>query len=270
MSNQYYLDNSGIKDGPHDLVTIMRRIRAQKIGPDTPIYVGEADKPTPAGEIHDIALFFSRKLQNNEPAAAAVNIPSLSLHNILYEGWRFTTENSITTVFSGGMLLLAILISTGMVTALGPVIGSMLSWIIFVIFHYVFLACGLRLYRGQPFSVTFLNSQLAPALPHLIFAAIVFALMMIGGFSLLVLPALAVAIIYCFVPFFILDRNLTLIESMHASRLLVQKHNRKYQNKVAMLIFMHLGCLLLIIPVPVTFPMFIAGLAKLYEELSAS
>lgn len=267
---QYYIDISGTKDGPHDLVTIMRRIRAQQISPDTAIYTDEAPTPVPASQHPDIALFFGRDQVAETANPIPVEIPALRLMNLLHEGWRFTSENSIMTVFAGSMLLLTILLATGMATAFGPMLGGMVSWLIFMMFHFVYLVCCLRLYRGQPLSRTFWNQQLRPRLNMILFAGIVAALMMIGGFLLLVIPGFIVAVYYAFVPFFILDRHMSLIEAMHASRLLVVKHNGRYQTTVAMLILMHGGSLLLIVPMPLSLPILAASLARMYEELSTS
>ncbi len=267
---QYYIDISGTKDGPHDLVTIMRRIRAAKIGPDTGIYTDDSPTPVPANQLADTALFFSRDQAPEPVAPKRVEIPALRIINLLHEGWRFTSENSIMTVFGGGLLLLTILVATGMISVLGEVIGGGLSWLVFVMFHYLYLVCCLRMYRGQPFSVKFWNEQLSPNLSMLLFAAITVGLMMIGGFLLLVIPGILVSVYYAFVPFFIMDRGMSLIESMHASRLLVQKHKGRYKWNIGMLLMMHIGCLILIIPIPVSLPMFAASLSRVFEELSSS
>ncbi|MBY0408127.1 MAG: hypothetical protein K2Q01_10580 [Rickettsiales bacterium] len=262
----YFIDTSGTKDGPHDLVTVMRRIRAGKIGPETGIYKDE-EGPTPASVLPDTAMFFSRSA---ETVAKHTEIPVLRLIPLLREGWRFTSENSIMTVFAGGLLLLSILLSTSMVQAFGPVFGSILGWLSFLMLHNLYLVCCLRLYRNQPFSARFWREQLAPRLTLLLGLAIVVGLMMVGGFTLLVLPGILVGMAYAFAPFFILDRHMSLVEAMTASRLLVRKHGGFYQRNVALLMLMHIGAMLLIIPVPVTLPMFAACLSRFYEELSTS
>lgn len=266
MAQQYYIDNYGTKDGPHDLLTIMRRIRAKKISADTGIYIDEASETIPAGQISEIALFFSKSQQE----AAKVDQVKVSMRDVLRESWRFTYDHNIMTVFAGGMVLLAILLGAALVSSMGPAIGGMLTWIVFVQLHYVFFVCSLRVYRMQPFSVDFMNRQFAPVLPMLLFAGIVNALMMVGGFLLLVIPSVVVAVYYIFVPFFIYDRRMSLIEAMVASRLLVQKHNQRYQKTFELLVLMHIGSLILIFPTPVTLPMFGITLARIYEELSIS
>lgn len=267
---QYYIENSGVKEGPHDLVTVMRRIRARKIVPDTGIYVDDAPTPTPAGQLTDTAIFFDRGPAAESMASRPARLPGLRLSALLRDGWRFTSENSIMTVFAGGMLLLAILVAAGMVTVMGQVLGGMLAWLVFVMFNYLYLVCCLRMYRGQPFSEKFWTQQLSPVLTMLLFAAIVIGMMMVGGAMLLIAPGVLVAVYYVFVPFFIVDRQMSVVEAMHASRLLVRKHRGSYQANMAALMLFHVVCLLLIVPAPVSMPVFAAALARFFEELSAA
>ena len=263
--SQYFIDASGTKDGPHDLLTIMRRIRSQKIGPETLIFVDDAAASLPATQIRDIAIFFSQSNLDNTPK---LDLPAVNLINVLRDSLRFTFDHNIMTVYAGAIVLLGILLAAGLVGVMGSYMGGLLSWIVFVIFHYFFFVCTLRAYRMQPFSLDFINKHLAPVLPVLCFSGIVLALMMFGGFLLLVVPAIIVAVYYIFVPFFIYDRRMSLVEAMVASRLLVQKHNRRYQKIIEMLVIMHVGSMILIFPIPVTMPMFAASLSKIYEDLS--
>ncbi len=264
MAQHYFIDASGSKDGPHDLLTIMRRIRSQKIGPKTRIFMDDSAESTPAEDIQEISIFFTR----DTAEAIRINLPNVTLINVLRDSLRFTFDNNIMTVYAGAMVLLAILLASGLVNSMGTGLGGMLSWIVFVILHYLFFIFTLRTYRMQPFSIDFMNRQLAPILPVLFFSGIVLSIMMFGGFLLLVIPAVVVAVYYAFVPFFIFDRRMGLLEAMVASRLLVQKHNRRYQKIVELLVIMHAGALILIFPIPVTLPMFAASLAKIYEDLS--
>ncbi|NBO18873.1 MAG: DUF4339 domain-containing protein [Proteobacteria bacterium] len=274
MASHYFIDQDGVKDGPHDLVTIMRRIRAGKIGPDTGIFIDADEAAIPASTLPDTAMFFSREEPAAEPKAKArpkhAFMPSLRLNTLVREGWRFTAEHSIMTVFAGGILLLSTLMASILVRIMPAVVGSMLAWVLFLTFHYLFFACCMRLYRGQRFSRKFLDEQLFPMLGRLFLAGLLLGLMMVGGFMALVLPGLIVAIFYAFVPFFILDRQMNLIEAMTASRLLSRKHRGAYQATIAFLTIIYVGCLILIVPIPVALPAYSAALCKLYEELSSS
>jgi len=265
MQSQYYIDAGGTKDGPHDLVTLMRRIRAKKIGPDTLISVDDAPA-TPASQVPDLSMFFN---QNSE-SQATDSSRLLTLRGIIHEGWQFTVEHNIMTVFSGGITLMCLLVAAYFIDVLNVILGGILSVIIVFMAHYIYMVFVLRLYRGQPISADFMGRQLSETAPLLFFAAVSIALMTAGGFLLLVIPAFLINLYYVFVPFLMLDRKMNLVEAMSASRLLVNKHNHRYRRLIALLMLAYLGSMMLIIPIPLTMPMFAAALVKIYEELSFS
>jgi hypothetical protein len=268
MQSQFYIAADGNKDGPHDLVTIMRRIRAGKVEMNTLIYVDDATTALPANQVDDLKAFFSHKGSTTTKEKSKVGL--FTLLSVVREGVRFTLENNIMTVFAGGIALIGMLLSASLMNILGESFGGLLSWIIFVMFHYMYSVFCLRLYRGQPISADFMNNHLAPILSTVLIAAMFFALMVAGGFILLVIPALVVAISYIFVPFFIMDRKMGVMTAMTASRLLVSKANQRSQNVIILLILAYLGSMILIIPLPLTMPIFTAAIIKIYEEISAS
>ncbi len=274
MQHSYYIDLSGIKDGPHSLVNIMRRIRIGKITPETLIYIDKEDLPQRASAIEEISLFFVQAptaQENSENTAKGPRAHTpISLRKLLNDSWRFTLQNNIMTVYAGGLTLINILIAATLVNALGLITGGLLSWAICILCHNFYLVFMLRLYRGQPISSDFINRQLSPIVPTLMLACITLALMMGGGLILLVVPCLIVSVYYVFVPFLIIDHKYGLIESMQASRLLLHKHNQQYVRLVTILVLMHYICLLFIIPIPLTLPMFTSALAELYEKLTSS
>lgn len=261
----YYIDIDGRKDGPVDLVTLMRRIRAQKITPDTRLYINDTPETVRAGDVPEISLFFA----HGEPKAPDTEPEIPSLFSRLHKGWQFTIEHNVMTVYAGGLLLLSLLLALRLVGNWSFTFGGLLAWCIFITFHNVYLIFSLRLHRGQTLSRDFIDRKLTPMLPSLIIASSGLALMMAGGLILLVIPGLIVAVLYAFVPFLILDHRYDLVEAMHASRLLLQKQRGKYSASVALLIVMHLACVLLIVPIPLSLPVFSAALADIYEEVSA-
>lgn len=268
MQRTYYIDKGIHKDGPHDLVTIMHRIRNKKISGDTPIYIDDAAIPTPAAHISEIAIFFHHTPQAS--AAAFTGASATSLLHLLATGWRFISENNIITVFAGAMLLISFLLTVGLMNRLGWFTGGVAGWCILVLLHNIYLICTLRMYRGQTVGPDFIDHHLAPILLSLAIASVVLALMMVGGALLLIIPAVIISTLYIFVPFLMLDHRYSMIEAMHASRLLLQKRGKNYARLISILVVLHLLCLMLIIPVPLTLPLFAIALAELYEEISTS
>lgn len=272
MQHTYYVDLGGVKDGPHTLVSIMRRIRTGKIQPDTLIYTGQDTTPRPANTIQDIAHFFRREPDPSEEQPQHVSgehVP-LSIRKLIHDSWQFTIEHNSMTVYAGGLMLTNIMIAAGLVNMLGTITGGLLAWAFCILCHNLYMIFMLRLYRHQPISSDFINRQMAPALSTIITSCVILAFMMGGGLLLLVVPCLLVSVYYIFVPFLIIDHQYGTVEAMHASRLLLQKHNQQYTRLVAILILMHYICLLLVIPIPLTLPMFTSALADLYEKISNS
>ena len=261
--HSYYIEENGYKDGPHDLVTVMRRIRAKKINANTPIYVNEATDSLPAQEIAEIALFFD----TTTPASITDASLTTTLSTVIAQGWQFVTEHHIMTVYAGGLLLLCLMLASGLINALGLITGSMAAGAILMLFHNLYLLFTLRLYRGQTLSSDFINQKLAPALPAIFAASLMLSLMVAGGLFLLIIPGVIVAVMYIFVPLLVLDRSYGVVEAMYASRLLLQKHGKRYVGRIFALVALHLVCLFLIIPIPITLPIFSAAISAIYEEM---
>lgn len=265
--SQYYIASDNGKEGPLDLVTLMRRIRSRKVGMDTLIFIDTAIAPLPAGEIEELRIFFGSPHDNTH--GNFVGTPNITLSSALQAGKYFAIERNIMMAFAGSMALLCLLCSLALVEIAGPIAGGMAGWSLFVILHFVYAVFCLRLYREQPISSNYINEHVAPALPTLILSALCLAFMMAGGFLLFLFPALLVAVYYAFVPFFIIDRKMRMVEAMVASRLLVQKHHYRYASLIACLILAYIGSLVLIIPAALTIPIFTVALVKIYEDLSS-
>jgi len=261
--SSYYVDSAGQKDGPHDLVTIMRRIRSGKVTKTTLIYIGDNATATPAAQVPDIALFFQDGSQQEQRDHYAPP----SLLELIARGWQLLTEHHFITVYSGGLVLLSMMIASGLINTFGWLTGGMFSWVWFVTLHNVYLLFILRLQRGQSIGSDFINNHLAPVLITMLAASIVLGLMMTGGLLLLVIPGILVAVMYIFTPFLILDQRYSITEALYASRLLVQKHRKRYGNLLFTLASLHFLGLLLVAPIPLTLPIFAYALSELYEEL---
>jgi uncharacterized membrane protein len=92
--------------------------------------------------------------------------------------------------------------------------------------------------------------------------------MMLGGLVLLVIPAIIIATLYSFVPLIMMDQRCSIIEAMHASRAMVKKSQKSGIRLLSTTIILHLICLVLIFPTPITLPIFSVIICRLYEEIS--
>ncbi len=250
-------------DGPHDLVSIMRKIRAGKIKHDTLLIINQEDSPQPASAIPEIKIFF-------ESSAASNNTKSrkhLRLNDLLGNAWQFVGQNSAVTVFAGALVAICV----SLLLVLSVMIPSTLTygivWLVFVVLHNIYMLWLINEFRGQQFSSQFVPRYLLPSLIRLIVASLLLALMITGGLIALLIPGMMVAVLYVFVPFLIADKRYRVVEAMLASRLLIQKAGKKNVITIAALVGLHFLCLLLIIPIPLTLPLFSVMLSEIYEDL---
>src|SRR5688572_5602401 len=101
MQHTYYIDLSGIKDGPHTLVTIMRRIRTGKVKPDTLIYTDGEAIPKRASDIEEISLFFTHDDSASSGESRQPVQAQLSVSRLLRDSWQFTIQHSVMSVYAG-------------------------------------------------------------------------------------------------------------------------------------------------------------------------
>lgn len=261
---EYYVDTGDGKDGPLDLLAIMRRVRARKITRSTLIYVNDATLPFPARAIADIAPFFDKPSPTHRD-----NAPPNML-SLFRDGWRFTRDNPALIALAGCLLMVCAMAAYALVQAHGFFTGAMLGLIVFMMLHSIFLAVALRLYRRQGLGEEFVAQQLWPVIGFFLFSSLLLGLMTAGGLLLFVLPGLYVAVVYFFVPFLILDHRYDVVDAMHASRVLLLQHAKHYLLPIVILVLLHLVCLLLVVPALLTLPLFAAIASELYEELSSS
>jgi hypothetical protein len=263
--NSYYIIHGDHKEGPHDLVTVMRRIRKGKISRDTLIAHTADEEPQKACTIPELIIFFESSNQTIKSHRAGLQFSTL-----LKNSWQFVQEEYTLTIFSGVILLVSLLIYFVLEDTLGMLRSGVLAWVVFVVFHNIYLVFALRSYRQQTHGAEFISQFIAPILATLVLVSIMLALMIAGGLLFLIVPGIFVAVAYIFVPFLVYDRKFGPVEAMVASRLLLQKSGRSYLPLIFLLVFCHLLCLILIAPIPVTLPMYACALSKIYEEMLAA
>jgi hypothetical protein len=271
--NQYYILYEGNKEGPLDMVTLMRRIRANKVTMDTLIFADDATTPARAQDIESLSIFFSHttpKLSTEKTSSKENAQPLFTVASALREGWRFTLEHNNMTVFAGGIVLICLLLLGTFVGVMGTTLSILITCCVFFVLQYIYLLFCFGLLRGQKITSSFINVSISPILNTIVLAALYYAMMMVGGFIALVIPAIFVGMYYMFLPCFIFDRKMSVIEAMNASRLLGKKCNGQYHTTLFLLILGYIISILLIIPIPLAMPIFSAALVKIYDELSAA
>ena len=266
MTGEYYILTGDQKEGPFDLLGIMRRVRAGKIKSDTEIFIGDSEFSKRADVIDEIAPFFNRLIEG--PATARATPAASSLDALIKAGWHFTLEHNIMTVYAGGMLILVLMLTLVLISHLGLYPGVFISWCFFMILHSMYFIFSLRLFRGQTFGEDFINNQLAPVLVAVLVSSLAYATLIAIGTTLLILPGILVAAFFIFVPIILIDKQCSLGDAFKRSFAMVRKSGSKQIVTLSILLALHLLGFALIMVVPLTLPIFIAALCEMYEKLS--
>lgn len=266
MNSEYYIEHNGTKEGPLDLLTIMRRVRSGKIKPDTEIYINDAEISKRADSIDEISSFFVRLLEGPQHARALPGTPSMA--ELLRSGWSFTLEHNILTVYAGGMLLLLLMLTLALIGKVGVPAGLFISWCLFMVMHNLYFIFALRFFRGQPLGDDFINIQLAPVLLPIFLCSIMQAVIISAGITMLIIPGIIAATFFIFTPMILLDKHCTITEAFTLSYRMIRKAGTKHTGILFLLLALHLLCFALIMPVPLSLPIIMAAIFETYEKLS--
>ena len=267
MQYYYYINANNQKDGPHDLVTVMRRIRSGTILPDTLVYHGSESEPVSAFSIEEFSSFFNNPIEDVRSELDTAH--QISIARTLRKGWHFTTEHQGMPVFAGGILMVAWmfgLLVHGLLHATGS--GITASIIMFAFLQSCFFSVSLRLYRGQKTDLNFLEYTLAPIIGKLAFVSVTFSFLIIAGLPLLIIPGVAAMLILAYIPMFILDYDYDVKKTINAIFSLIKKIKKSSMVKLGFITLFYMVCVALIIPIPIILPIMAGSLCSIYEDLS--
>lgn len=266
MKAQFFIHQNGSKQGPHDLLMMMRRIKNGKITADTLISTDAMDVAMPASRLQDLSMFFD----SIEPTEKTVTTSRerRSFLQIFMFGWRFISTNQNMSVFGGAMVLLTFLLALPLYDVGGVGIAIMLSSLLFFFLQSVYMISALRLNRGQHINADFIQSAILSNLLQLILGSCIIGVLFWVGLAFMIIPGVVMLSVYAFMPFLISDRGFSVIEAMEASRLLIARNKSAYFTTVIALVAMHLVSCATVIFIPLTLPILAGALAELYDELS--
>lgn len=267
MKAQYYVHpRENVREGPYDLLAMMRRIKNQKITADTLISTETMDVPTQASRLSDLALFFDT---GKDYDVDAVQRPKGGFFPVmLRSGWRFISNNQGMCVFAGTIVLLTFLFGIPLYNVSGLGASVMVSSMIYFTMQSIFMICTLRLNRGQHINLEFVQLVIMNNMGFLFMSSCVLAVVFWAGMLCLLLPGIVILSVYIFVPFLIADRGYSVIEAMEASRMLMRRKHSLYFIPVIGLVGLHITACLTVLLIPLTLPLMAAPIAELYDELS--
>lgn len=267
MQYYYYINSKKEKDGPHDLVSMMRRINSGMVTPVTLVYRGE-DEPTSAHVLDELAPFFNRPI--GDIRGDIYEKPELSFARFLSFGWEFLTENPSMMVFSGFTLAMSILSGILINGIMGTSAGVAAGWAIFMLLHGYGFLVALRLSRGQRVDLDFIDKMLSPISRQMLAIAMIFSILVAVGALLFILPSLSAMFIFAFSCMVMFDRRCGVGEAIKFARTLPRRVDREIASKMLVLIFAYLVLSALLFPIPVIMPIFLGSMSDIYERLISS
>ena len=264
----YYMNKQGQKDGPHDLVTIMRRVKAGKILPDTWVYVGDAHDAMPAHQVEELRSFFNRSVDDVRQELA----PHMhfSLMRAIRTGWNFTSEHQIMPMIAGAIMLFSALFGILLQNTFNEFAAIVGAWIVFFIAQSFYLVIAIRFYRGQSAGIDFLENGLSPISPAIIIISMPFAVLVALGTCLFILPGVAALIIFSLVPILVYEHRMKIPDAISTAIKMLKKLDASTVTLLGVLFLFYIAGIALIAPIPLVMPMLAGALCSLYEELAAA
>lgn len=267
---KYYIVDNEKKDGPFDLISMMRKIRNGSLVPDSMVLIEGQEKPIPAAEISKLNEVF----QEREEAESNTENMVLRHHTLtgsLRSGWQFFQANQISTIVTGLLILFVILVAAilhFLLPSFLTVFGYILSFIAGFFGLSIYMFFILRMNRGQPADKDFMLAIINEHFQALIIASCAIAVPAIIGGIFLLVPGLFVLTLYIFTPLLIIDHKMEFWDAMETSRKLVLKSGVENMGVIfALVVINFVACLFIFLPLLIALPVTMSALSDMYDEL---
>lgn len=266
MKPHFYIHSDGNREGPNDLLTMMRRIKNGKVSAGTMVSTDTMDVPMPASRLQDLAMFFDSGEKDDKSGAGERSRRSFS--QFFDVGWRFISGNQNMSVFGGAIVLLTFLLGLPLYDIGGIGVAIMISSLVFFILQSIYMISALRLNRGQHINADFIQSAILANSVPLVLGSCILGVLFWVGVAFLIVPGVIMLSVYAFMPFLISDRGFSVIEAMEASRMLIARDKSAYFPTMIGLVGLHLLSCATVVLIPLTLPILAGALSELYDELS--
>lgn len=262
----YYIYKDEKKQGPYDLVSLIKKIRNGSLGADM-LVASDMMEPIPADQVPELAEFFKSSSRHDENDHHIHGIRQLTLGKALHAGVYFLQNNQQSAIYTGAFLLGAILFGAlswklGL-GIFGQIIASIVSYTLFSIY----MLCILRLTRGQTIEPSFIRSRTTSLIVPLLIVSAIISLMTMIGLAMLVIPGLFIMTLYIFTPLLVLDKGMDFWDAMETSRRAVLQGGTDLIGILfAMVVIIFVSGLCFILPLLVVLPIAISAISEIYDE----
>ncbi len=265
MDKEYFITlASGAEEGPFDLLTMIRKIKAGKIDANTLIMKQGNSVPAEARQIQELSrLFIDADSEAHYHSQPVSKYFSLAINH----AWKFLSNN-YGIIGGAGLILIATIICGLLLNNLaGREVAYVGSFAFFWWLHTIFAAVILRNYRGQPFDIVFIHNHLFKNATSFIMAAIITAGATAAGTILMIIPGIVILTMLSLVPFILVDYPGKLFSSLHYSITLTFSKGIKSFLVLMAFMVLYLVCLPVFIISPFTMTLLTAAQADFYNEL---
>lgn len=277
---EYFIVVDGIKKGPFDIVSMIRKIRNGQLLPDTMIADSPISDPIAAMEFTNLReIFEEQAIIGDISIKDKFDVTPITLKHLASRAKEFIDTHNMGIPIAGGFILV-IIMAIFMIKSLIPsdiaykIVGSIIGYFIFMLMQ----ASYLRMVRMQPLSLGYIISTLKRySVPMLGVSAII-------GSIALAIPAIAfeismpLAIILIFIPgtlvvcftyfsaLLIIDRGFSAMQAISASASFLKKLGGDNIITIYTLILINYIAAPLIILLLLTLPLTVAVLNEIYDD----
>lgn len=265
----FYIKYSTHQDGPHDLVTMIRKIRKGSIPPDALVMEESENQAQPARKHPDLHSFFSEQEEDYISSEAVTVVRQLDFGALVAYGWNFFRQNLMSGLLSA--LAIFATLCYGMLILLAAK-GAWLPSAILIAIAASFFLCGfihllLRMQRQLPFTFSSVREFYRNHWTNVVLFCIAFSIIHIAGLLLFVVPGVILLSRTAFAPILVTERNFHFWHAIESSYRTVKNHDGRLNSILLSLVGINLVASLLVFPLIITLPITFAAVIELYRQL---
>ena len=277
---EYFIVVEGAKQGPFDIVSMIRKIRNGQLLPDSLITDTAIGDPVPAMEFSNLReVFEEQAVIGNTENTQPVHTTSITFKSLFERAKDFLDSHSMGIPIAGGFILTIIIAAFAIkslipIDLVHPLIASIIGYFIFMLMQ----ASYLRMVRMQPLSIGYIISTLKR------YGVSMFVVSIIVGITAFGIPAIAssfsvpLAIILLFIPgtlitcftyfaaLLIIDRGFSPMQGISSSAAFLKKLGGDNIVTIYTLILINYIAAAPIIFLLITLPLTVAVLNEVYDD----
>jgi len=265
----FYIKYTTHQDGPHDLITMIRKIRKGSLPPETLVLEEKDSQAQPARQHPQLNNFFRELDEDYVSDEASTIVKQLSFSSIMSYGWDVFKNNMGSGLISG-LAIFATLACAILILIIAQ--GAFFPSIILISVAATFFLCGFihllqRMQRQLPFSAAAIADFYRHHWGNLILFCIAFSLIHLAALCLLIIPGLILLSRTAFAPILVVDKQFHFWQAIEASNRTVKNHGTKLNSILLGLIGINIIGAIFVLPLLVTLPITFAGVLELYNRL---